>query len=201
MDKKIFLIGLMMLFLASFVSAEPLFGTFQENTCINLLQTCASCSFNNITIITDPAGNTLIKDQEMTREGFKYNYTFCNTSLTGIYQVNGIGDPNATNTIWRYDLAVNPSGKIFNNILYEFLFFGVIMFVFYFILYIAFKHENLPTLLMVSFGIMFMAVYVLRFGIANFTNDYTDAFSIINIGLSAYFLLGGSIELIKQLND
>ncbi len=110
--KKIILILLLGLFLISFTSAIQTLGIFRQGDCIDLVQTCSNCTYNNIsTIITESENPTVyLINNTMSREDTYYNYTFCNTTLLGEYIVNGFGDPDGEKTIWNYDLEITPGG-------------------------------------------------------------------------------------------
>ncbi len=90
---------------------EDNIGIFKQNECIRLPQTCADCTYNNITTIISSNSTVLLSGQiPMTKSGTEYNHTFCNTTQSGKYTVNGIGDIGGTKTIWAYDFSVNPTG-------------------------------------------------------------------------------------------
>ena len=96
----------------AFVSAEvQTLGTFKQNTCIQLLQTCGNCTFNNITSVRIEGNSTSLTSQVvMTRTGTEYNHSFCESNISTKYIVNGFGDPNGETTVWAYDFFVNPTG-------------------------------------------------------------------------------------------
>lgn len=124
-------------FLISLISASP--GIYKQGQDINLLQTCANCSFINVTSITNPNGTVLISNVVMTKDGSVFNYTL-NSSLTtalGTYRVNGIGNPDGVNEIWAYSFDVTPTGTILEtseSILY------VIILIVTFILFLGFLY-------------------------------------------------------------
>lgn len=75
--------------------------------CVNLPQTEFNSSFQNITAIQLPGMmNITFINQPMTKTGFFYNYTFCNTTVIGSYTVNGCSDLDC----WSYDFDVSPGG-------------------------------------------------------------------------------------------
>src|SRR3990167_3235627 len=88
------------------------FGTFKSNTDINLYQICSNCTYNNITSVLSPTAAILVKDIEMTRNGFNYNYTLrANaTYALGTYSVTGIGDLDQVPTAWSYTFEVTGTG-------------------------------------------------------------------------------------------
>lgn len=86
-------------------------GTFRTNDCVDLRQTCANCTFNNVTAVTYLRNSTrLLSEVEMNKNGTLYNYTFCLTSANGEYQVDGFGNPNGVDEIWNYNFFVNGAG-------------------------------------------------------------------------------------------
>ena len=77
------------------VSAEKQsLGSFDKQVCVDLIQTCANCSYVNISQITyQPTSYTFLPSEvTMEKQGTRYNYTFCNTSLYGIYVYDTYGD-------------------------------------------------------------------------------------------------------------
>ncbi len=115
--KKILLTFIFVLFLISLASAEiQSLGTLKQNDNVNLIQTCGSCTFNNITSVLYPNSSIAISNVQMTKEGTFYNYTFSDTNTLGNYIVNGVGDLGGIDTVWNYDFEITPSGfKITNN--------------------------------------------------------------------------------------
>lgn len=95
---RVGLTTILVIFLVSFVSAQQTYiGSFSQNECVQLLQTCTNCSFVNISSIelTQPNSlNFLNQDTAMEKSGIRYNYTFCNTSRIGSYAYWTYGDPN-----------------------------------------------------------------------------------------------------------
>ena len=111
--KKLMLFLMLGVFLISFANAEiQTLGTFKQGEEINLIQTCATCTFNNITSILSPNSSQIVGEQTMTKLGTVYNFTLSstNTSLVGEYIVNGFGDLDGTDTVWNYNLFVTPTG-------------------------------------------------------------------------------------------
>lgn len=113
--KRLLLILIIGIFLISLISASQVsLGTFKKNECIDLVQTCASCSYNNLTSMVYPNGtkHLFIPEQDMTQLGTEYTYETCNfSSQLGIYKVNGHGDLNGVDTIWNYEYEITESGQ------------------------------------------------------------------------------------------
>jgi hypothetical protein len=96
--------------LISFANATTL-GTFKQNECINLIQTCANCTYVNISSVLYPNTTLIISDKEMTQLGTYFYYNFCNTTELETYQVTGVGNPDGINTVWNYDFTITPNGR------------------------------------------------------------------------------------------
>jgi len=112
---SIFLLSINFIFAANFgynnPTAESL-GTFKQNNCINLIQTCNNCTSVNITSVLYPNSSQIISEAIMQKVGTMYNYTLCNTSILGNYIVNGVGDIDGIITTWNYDFIITPSGSM-----------------------------------------------------------------------------------------
>jgi len=63
-------------------------GTFQENTEVDLIQTCNNCTYCNLTSIKYPNGTNAFTNVEMTKDNTYFNYTFNETytSTVGEYK-------------------------------------------------------------------------------------------------------------------
>ena len=113
MNKKILLTIMIGVFLISLVGAtQQTLGTLKKGDDMNLIQTCGNCTFNNISTVLYPNSSIAISNVKMTKDDTFYNYTFNDTQTTGIYIVNGFGDPNGIKTSWAYDVEVTPTGTL-----------------------------------------------------------------------------------------
>jgi len=113
--KRILLTLFMGLFLISLTSAVSI-GTFKVGDSINLIQTCASCTYNNVTTVIHPNGTIETLNVEMSKDGSFFNYTYNGFSLVvGEYLVNGLGDISGVNTSWNYRFEITPSGSLIDN--------------------------------------------------------------------------------------
>lgn len=112
MVKKMIFLALFAVFFISFASAEQqTLGNFQQHTCVNLVQTCANCTYVNITSVLYPNSTQAIGETVMSKSGTVYSYSFCNTTSLGQYIVNGKGDNDGETEVWVYDFEVTPTGK------------------------------------------------------------------------------------------
>lgn len=110
--KKLILLMLGILLVSSFISAQEVnFGTGKIDECIDLIQLCADCTYNNVTSIIYPNKTVINLDEPMSQTGTQFNYTFCNTSGLGEYLVNGVGDLEGIDTVWVYPFTITPTGN------------------------------------------------------------------------------------------
>jgi len=97
--KKLLLTFILGMFLISSISALDNLGTFKQNDCVRIVQTCATCSYVNISSVSYPNSSIAIANKEMSDAGDgEWYYDFCNTSLIGRYDVRGKGDLSGTDT-------------------------------------------------------------------------------------------------------
>jgi hypothetical protein len=113
MAKQIYLLFLIILLLLPMVNAQvSSLGVFKQGECVQLLQTCADCTYNTVTSVTNPDSTQALGLTAMEKSGLVYNLTFCDTNQSGTYTVNGFGDLGGTNTIWNYQFDITPNGNI-----------------------------------------------------------------------------------------
>jgi len=150
------LIPLMFVLLHGAFASESFLGYVAQGDCVNLLQTCDDCTYNNLSSISLAINSNLVLYEEtaMQKKGVVYNYTFCNTSTQGEYNVDGHGDIGGVDTVWHYKFLVNYSGqelKTSQSILYTVL-LGFFILIFILTLYFMGKlptvEENNPQSLM-----------------------------------------------------
>ena len=100
------------MFLLSLVGAEQqTLGTFKKDSCIQLIQTCSNCTYNNLSYVYQTDSGILYNlSSKMSKEGTFYNFSFCNTSADGEYLVNGFGDPDGQRKSWTYNFHVTLRG-------------------------------------------------------------------------------------------
>ncbi|KKL25564.1 hypothetical protein LCGC14_2404000, partial [marine sediment metagenome] len=128
--KKILLIIIMSIFLVSIASAEiQTLGVFKQNTNVTLIQTCGTCTFNNITSVLYPNSSIALSNISMAKDGTFYSFILNNsfTITKGEYIVNGFGDLGGTNIVWNYNFLITPSGEN-NNLLGFFIVTYLVLF-------------------------------------------------------------------------
>lgn len=109
--KIIYLLLLSAILLVTSISAEETYGTYQMNQPINLIQTCATCTYVNITSVMNPNSNIILQNVVMDKTGALFNYTMPSQSILGQYIICGYGDVDGEATDWCYTFNVTVSGK------------------------------------------------------------------------------------------
>jgi hypothetical protein len=111
MKNKLIIGILLSIVMITIVSASmSSLGTFKQNECVELKQTCASCSYVNFTRVSYPNSTRALGNVQADQDGSLFTYEFCNTTELGTYIVDGIGDVDGTDTVFAYDFVVTPSG-------------------------------------------------------------------------------------------
>ena len=164
-------------------------GTFKVNSCITLLQTCADCTYNNISSVIQPDGiRGLSVVTTMTKSGTEYTYSFCNTSKAGTYNVNGYGDPGTVLTKWNYVFEVTPNGSTLSNS--QTLLYFIPLFIFGFLVFfLGYRFVSSPTV--ASKSVYFLLTYIIgllpfTYSIYQLVNDYLPMQTFM-INLLYYF--------------
>ena len=102
----IFSLCIIMIMSIGMVSAISSLSPVKQNECITLPQTEFNSNLQTIKAIAYPNKTIVLQDVNMTKNGFDYYYTFCNTTELGVYTVNGCSDISC----WGYPFSVTPSG-------------------------------------------------------------------------------------------
>ena len=169
-------------------------GTVKQFDCITLPQTC-NCTWNNITTIMFPDKSFIIINGAMARDGTYFNYTYCNTSVVGLYIVNGVGDKDAVITPFNYFFEVTTTG---NDYPYTIpLFLGLAGFI---LLILAFIMKN--NYIGFISGILFivLGIYVLVYGLGVMSDFYTQSIAYVTLGFGLLIFLASSYSAINETN-
>jgi len=198
MNIKFLLVALTLLMLFPMLSAEVVTTTtpdfvVKQNDCLNLIQTCALCSQNNITNVVYPNTTQALGLVEMDKDGSVYNYTFCGTSATGTYVVNGIGDleGDGVGVIWRYTFEVNPTGGLEDNT----TLFIIFILVSTGLLLLAFLFKNYVFAIISGFSYLLTGVYTMINGLGSIATTNTQMLSVVILGFGAIVLITSALEL------
>lgn len=201
--KKLILILFVVIFLISVTSAEvQTLGTFKQNECANLVQTCDNCTFVNITRVLYPNSTIAVSNVEMTKDGTYYNYTFCLTNDTGKYTYTSFGDLDGENTVGNVNFDITPQGVNFDTstgLVTVGAFFILIVATIFFLLFGIFT-TNIPfKIFFVSLSTILM-VGTLGFSVSVFQQMFGDLGTIVSTYGNIFVLLtilvtGGGIGL------
>lgn len=198
MNKNIILFGLITFALlsSSLVSALDDLGTFKQNTCVRVAQTCASCTYVNISSISNSYNNdTLISNVEMTSFGNgEWYYNFCSTGVIGRYDVRGKGDLDGTATSFATYFEITPSG--FQGTLG---FYIVLICICAGVIILGFGIGEAWFVVLGGFALIVVGVYSINSGVAGFRDMFvTWAIGIFEISIGAILSIGSAIEKIED---
>jgi len=135
--KKLIICLMLGIFLISLASSS--LGTFKQNDCVNI-KTILNTTSVNISTISYPNSSIVVSNEEMTKNGKTFNYSFCNTNTLGIYLYDYF---DAEGNTYVNDFKVTPNGKEFtsqNSIAYLGFIF-ILLFTFFLTMYGAGRIE------------------------------------------------------------
>ena len=193
MIKKLFpLIFLLILFNLNFVLALDDLGTYKQNSCIRVAQTCATCSYVNISSISNSYNNdTKVSNVMMTSFGNgEWFYNFCDTDEIGRYDVRGKGDLEGTATSFATYFEVTPSG-----------FKGTLGFYIVLILFCAgviilgFSIGEAWFVVLGGLALVMLGIYSINYGIVGFRDMFmTWAIGLFEIAVGSILAIGSAIQ-------
>ena len=113
MAKVLSIILLMSFLLISIVSAvETDIGTKKLDDCIDLIQTCADCTYVNFTSYTRPNGTRTVIEKVGIQNIVSFTYNDCNiTDELGTWIIDGHGNIGGTDTVFSYTYDVTTTGN------------------------------------------------------------------------------------------
>jgi len=185
---------LMFSLLIGVVSAEQQsLGTVKQNQCIILKQTCANCTFVNVTSVIYPNTTQAQGVLVMAKTGSEYNVSYCRTGVTGTYTYNTLGNPDGTNVVQPVTFEVTPSGL--EGVLGLFI---IVIFMIYAIGFFGFfgKHEWIAIL--GGMAMIILGIYMFNNGIDVYKTAITNVLSLVTIGLGAIFAISSGAHIIEE---
>lgn len=192
--KKIMLIIIGM-FLISLTSATIDLGTVKQNECVDLYQSCPTCTYSDVRVIKYPNGTSINIDWSMSKNNSDYTYEFCDTDSLGTYNYITYGNKGGLS----YESSetgmfeVTPSGftgTLGFYILIILLSLGIVV--------LGYFVEDATVIIFGSFGLIFIGLYFLFNGINGIKDSvYTWGISIIILGLAFYLLAKASQEFLN----
>lgn len=199
--KKLMLLLIISTLFVSGVSAEinpcgneqSYLGTFKQRDTINLMQTCDSCTYVNLSSITYPNSNVDFFNTAMTKQGYEFNYSFSNTSQLECYSYKVCGDKDGTLRCESISFKITPSGE--EGTLWIYLVAFVIGF---FLIVLGFKIEDNWPIVLGGFILILLGLYILFYGIVGLKDAvYTWALGIIVLMVGGYFSIRGAMEALN----
>lgn len=192
----ILVIGLFLLLfsLSSVSGSMSSLGTFEKGGCIDLLQTTPDYSVCNITSVISPNSTVLLGEEvEMEREGTEFNYTFCNTSESGEYKVNGYCGSGSSKETWNYFFEVTPTGQEFTTgkSLGGLGIIGIAISLSFLFVFVGYKFSDSPNKNLMPIGFFFvvfgfiMAIFALHLGYS-FSSDVMQYESLAPVTSAIY---------------
>jgi hypothetical protein len=176
-------------------AAQTSLGTFEQGECFELIQTCDTCTYNNISNVMSPNSTNYLNNVAMERSDTYYNHSFCDTFESGGYVVNGYGDLDGVKTIWQYDFEITPSGASGDNL----GFYIVIIALVYGIALIGFFGRNEIIALIGSLSMLGLAIYLINEGLIIYRDWFTNSLAYFSIALGVYISFMASYSLYRNL--
>ncbi len=98
--------------ISSTMALETDIGTKKLDDCIDLIQTCADCSYVYFTSYTMPNGTRTVWEVPAVQSGVSFTYYNCSlTNYTGTYIIDGHGDVGGVDTVFTYTYDVTTTGN------------------------------------------------------------------------------------------
>jgi hypothetical protein len=193
MKNKFVLLFLMVIMLGIVSAEQQSLGTFKQSSCISLKQTCANCTYVNITSVLYPNGVQALGNVKMTKLASEYNYTYCSTAQIGQYIYNTLGDPDGIPTTQPVTFEITPSGST------GLLGISIIIFVIvYAIGFFGFFGKHIWVAVLGGMAMIILGLYTMTNGLDIFRNTMTNALAWVTVGLGAIFALTAGVELIND---
>jgi len=184
--KKITLCLILGIFLISLTSAASSLGEVGQYDCIDLYQSCPSCSYVNLTAVKYPNTTVWVTDLNMTKTGTEYNIAFCGTDTTGEYFYTVKGDKDGTETSETISFMVTPLGRL-----------GVLIFlvVLSFVFIGAAMGLKIPPLGFIGSILLILAgMYAMIYGVSDVSNLYTRVIGMALLGVGFILIIASSYE-------
>ncbi len=190
--KKIYLTLVLGIFLITLASASlDSLGTVKQNDCINISQTCATCTYVNISSVSSNKNSNLLTNVEMIDFGNgEWRYEFCSTNIISRYDVKGQGDVNGVDSSFAVYFDVTPSGFI--NTLG---FYIVLLIVLGGMLLIGFSVGEEWFVILGGMGFILLGIYSINYGVAGFRDMFmTWGVGLFEIAVGAILSIGAGIQ-------
>jgi hypothetical protein len=178
------------------VSAEvQTLGTFKQNACVNLVQTCNNCTTVNLTRVQAPDSSINIIGNYMQKQGSIYNYSYCSTSQIGTYIVTTCGDADGTNACVNYDFEVTPSGTT-GGVTGTFGFYIIVLIIIISLLILGFTIKDGWFVVIGGMCLIAFGIYSINSGIAGYRDMFIPwMVGLFEIGVGLYLSVNAALEM------
>jgi len=201
MKKGLFVLSLIILLASPLIFAATdttdVDDVFQINTridykkpCFNNGTWCSGSAVCNYTIF-NPDNTILINNNQSTNQGSYHNISFYVDDI-GIHKVDMVCNDNGLNGAETLYFEVTGSG--FNSTVG---FYALILIFSIGVMVLGFWKQDAPIVILGSFGLYFLGIWILYYGLAGFKDPiYTWSSGLIVLGLAFYISVRSSYELI-----
>ena len=199
MNSRILLFVIVSLFAITFVSAvnecnndNSFLGTFPQGRNVNLVQTCDTCTYVNLSKVVYPNGTVVSYNTVMTKIGVEYNQTTGDSKILGCYSYCVYGDKDGTIASECIDYRITPSGQGGGSS--NIVFFIFIIAALYIITAVGWFNEIEWLTILGGMAMIGLGIYMIRFGIIIYRDWITNYFSYITIGIGLFASVAAAIH-------
>lgn len=201
--KKLYLLLFLSIFLIGIVSAvnecgndNSFLGSFRQGRNVNLVQTCDTCTYVNLSKVVYPNGTVINYNTAMNKTGIEYNQTTGDSKILGCYSYSVYGDKDGTLTAETIDYQITPSGQGSGSSNIVFIIFIIVAF--YAITAAGWISEMEWLTILGGMAMIFLGIYMVRNGVIIYRDTITTYFSYITIGLGVVSSLAAGIHWIQE---
>ena len=108
----LYILFLIVLILTTIEGVNASLGSYKQGECVQI-KTILNTTSVNISTINYPNSTIAITNQAMTRNGYSFNYSFCNTSTLGTYVYDYVD--TITGNVYVNDFIITTTGYELNT--------------------------------------------------------------------------------------
>ncbi len=172
-------------------------GTFEQNTDVDLIQTCGNCTYCNFTRIKSPSSLDILSNLEADSDGTYYNHTLNSSQTITLGDYNYCFDcgNDAESETGCIHFEITPSGRSGSS---NMVFILIIVILTYAVGFLGFFGKNMPISALGGGAMMALGIYMINEGIVIYRDWITNYFSYLTIGLGAIFALVAIVEFVQD---
>ena len=164
-------------------------GTYAQYSCVDI-KTILNTTAVNISTLSWPNSTVILTNGEMTKSGYTFNYTFCDTKVAGTYIYDYV---DASGNVYVNSFDATPTGDTTSNT------FFIIMILFAFALLItAFIFKNNVFAFISGCVFLVAGVYTMIYGFGDITSLYTRLVSFVVIGLGMLLSITSALDAVND---